>query len=562
MSQRQPLGATYSTADPVSDTAHSLSPTHEEAVIYCRVSSERQAKEGDGARSQEQRCRSYAEAHGYRVVRVFVDDGVSGAITDRPGILAMLRYLSGQAKTIVVIIDDISRIARDVRAHGELRAAIRTAGGRLESPSLRFEESASGEFVEYILAAAAQYGRNGNKEQVLNRMRARLQQGYWTFPAPPGYRYEKHPVHKKWLVPSREARTILGPALDAYSRGRLLTLREVATHLKEQGFFHDRKTVGITVLEKRMARIMEMLALYAGLLEYEPWGIGRVKAQHEPIIAEATLSRIRERQANRAKPLAVPRADSSDLFLLRGFVRCEACGRPLTGSLAKGVHPRYNCYFQGCPAYGKSFSAREFVEPAFQSLLFQLTPKPEFLRQTHMMANEAWENRGGELEKERKKLERERSQANESMQTLVRRLALLTSDSLIPAIEREVAAQEKRVREIEGRLAGLGENAGDYQEAWERVNTYISYPAETWGVGSVSEKRIVQRIVFTRAPTYSKNGGLNTYDLSLPYLISERFKHTKASLVDLTGKSYHLIGAEPDWKEWFDTIIEWSQWVA
>ena len=78
---------------------------------------------------------------------------------------------------------------------------------------------------------------------------------------------------------------------------------------------------------------------------------------------------------------------------------------------------------------------------------------------------------------------------------------------------------------------------------------------------SVSEKRLVQRIVFTKAPTYSKNDGLNTYDLSLPYRTSEDFKHTKEQVVDLTGKSYHLMGSTPNRKAWLDTIIEWSHWL-
>jgi DNA invertase Pin-like site-specific DNA recombinase len=56
---------------------------------------------------------------GYDVDRVFVDEAVSGGITTRPGMQAMLAYLREHVYTqnFVVVIDDISRLARDIKAH-------------------------------------------------------------------------------------------------------------------------------------------------------------------------------------------------------------------------------------------------------------------------------------------------------------------------------------------------------------------------------------------------------------------------------------------------------------
>ncbi|MEM7778513.1 MAG: recombinase family protein, partial [Pseudomonadota bacterium] len=61
------------------------------AVIYCRVSSHKQFKKGDGLGSRETRCREYARYKGYDVADVFVDEGVSGGMIDRPGMQEMLR---------------------------------------------------------------------------------------------------------------------------------------------------------------------------------------------------------------------------------------------------------------------------------------------------------------------------------------------------------------------------------------------------------------------------------------------------------------------------------------
>ncbi len=63
------------------------------ALIYCRVSSERQVNEGHGLESQEHRCRQYALERKYEVLRVFKDEGVSGGLTDRPAMNDLLQFL-------------------------------------------------------------------------------------------------------------------------------------------------------------------------------------------------------------------------------------------------------------------------------------------------------------------------------------------------------------------------------------------------------------------------------------------------------------------------------------
>ena len=97
----------------------------QKAVIYCRVSSARQVREGHGLRSQETRCREYAKHKGYEVIEVFNDEGVSGSLIDRPGMHKLLAFLKAQGNLQpVVLIDDISRLARGLEAHIQLRMAV------------------------------------------------------------------------------------------------------------------------------------------------------------------------------------------------------------------------------------------------------------------------------------------------------------------------------------------------------------------------------------------------------------------------------------------------------
>ena len=129
------------------------------AVIYCRVSGVKQVREGDGLASQEARGRKYATRKGYNVVRVFKDD-MTGKVADRPGMAEMLAYLNVHKNDeMVVIIDDISRLARGLEAHLQLRSDLLAAGGRLESPSIEFGEDSDSQLVENLLASVSQHQR-------------------------------------------------------------------------------------------------------------------------------------------------------------------------------------------------------------------------------------------------------------------------------------------------------------------------------------------------------------------------------------------------------------------
>ena len=165
-----------------------------EAVLYLRVSDPKQVSRGNGLQSQETRAREYAKFNDIPVVQVFRDEGLSGSMRDRPEAQAMLRFLrkAKPGTRYVVIIDEISRLARDYRVHFDLRAAIEDAGALLDSPTTNFKaiRSADSDFVEGIQALGAQHFRQKNAETARNRKWARLKAGYWPYTAPLGYKYQ------------------------------------------------------------------------------------------------------------------------------------------------------------------------------------------------------------------------------------------------------------------------------------------------------------------------------------------------------------------------------------
>src|ERR1019366_9448797 len=93
------------------------------ALIYCRVSSQKQKTEGSGLESQEQRCREYAYSKGYQIEAVFKDSYTGGGdFMNRPAMSLLIGYLDNHKyKQYIIIFDDLKRFARDTEFHLKLR---------------------------------------------------------------------------------------------------------------------------------------------------------------------------------------------------------------------------------------------------------------------------------------------------------------------------------------------------------------------------------------------------------------------------------------------------------
>lgn len=269
------------------------------AVIYARVSDHKQITRGDGLNSQETRCREFAAYKGYEIASVFKDD-MSGKFAARPGMDAMLAFLRRHRKNPhVVIIDDITRLARNLEAHIQLRSEISGAGGILESPSIEFGEDSDSVLVENLLASVSQHQRQKNAEQTRNRMRARLQNGYWPFQAPIGYRYESRSGQGKVLVRDEPIASILQQALEGFACGRFQTQVEVKRFLESNPRFPK----DLNGTEIRNQRVYEMLTrvLYAGYVEHHDWGVSLREGAHDGLIDLRTYQKIQDRLKGTAK---------------------------------------------------------------------------------------------------------------------------------------------------------------------------------------------------------------------------------------------------------------------
>ncbi|WP_072377277.1 recombinase family protein [Hyphomicrobium sp. NDB2Meth4] len=513
-------------------TALNASPA--QAVIYCRVSSQRQMKEGDGLASQETRCREYARHRGYEVVQVFRDEGVSGGMIDRPAVQLLLGFLRKHRTHArhIVIIDDISRLARDVVAHRQLRDSIDDAGGKLESPSIEFGEDSDSILVENLLASVSQHQRQKNAEQVVNRMRARVMSGYWVFANPVGYRYERKPGHGKILVPDEPTASIVREVLEGFATGRFASQMEIKRFLEGKPGFTSRH--GKTV---HLQKIREMLErpTYAGYIDAPQWGIAPLLGKHEPLITYETHLRVLERLKGR--PVGALRKDTREDFPLRGIVACACCGHTMSAGWSKGrngQYPYYFCQAKGCEESRKSIR-KERIEGDFETLLDAIRPDAPLIDAFHELVSEVWAaGRKGQAE-QHQTLKAELTEIERKSSQLMERLIAADNGVLIAAYEAEVRKLQERRIVLQERLASRGEEVIDFNLGYRTALSFIANPRKMWASDHLPSRRLVPKLLFGRGLHYNRKEGYRTGEIAYPFKALQAIRTGKYGLVEGAG---------------------------
>ncbi len=487
------------------------------AIIYCRVSSHSQVKHGHGLESQESRCRKYAEAQGYNVEAVFPDDVSGGGdFMNRPGMVALLSFLSAQPeKNYVIIFDDLKRFARDTEFHRKLRRELTARGAVPECLNFKFEDTPEGEFIETIMAAQGELERKQNRRQVIQKMHARVENGYWVFHAPLGYKYEKVAGHGKLLVRDEPNASILQEALMGFASGRFETQSEVKRFLERQPTFPKCFPNG----EIRIWRVTRWLTnvLYAGYAEVPKWKIARRRGHHDGLISLQDFEKIQGRLQDTAK--APSRVDLNADFPLRGFVLCGDCCSPLTAGWSKGKYKRYAyylCQSKGCESYRKSIPKNK-IEGEFLDVLKTLKPSAPMAGLIRAMFKKAWDMRREQGKGFVASIQKELRQIEAQTGKLLDRIAETTQPSLVPAYEGRLAGMENQRLVLQEKLTSVGKPQERFEDMFELSMRFLSNPCKIWESGRLDLRRLVLRMAFHDRLEFCRNTGYRTLKTTIPF---------------------------------------------
>jgi len=494
------------------------------ALIYCRVSSDRQARDGNGLESQEQRCTSFAEHNGYIVEKeaIFKDASSGGGeYTSRPKQVELLNYIDKHPhKNFVVVIDDISRLARDVQAHFKFRFQLTQRGVEVVSPNFNFEDSPEGELVEGMMAMVSQYHRKGNTRQVVQKQKARLMQGLWPFPRIKAYKMIPNPEYGKILTAQYPEAQYLKEALEGFAMGIFLRKIDACKFLVEKGYWKTQRP------EKYIDKFKDIAknVINAGFIEYPEWEVPRIKGKHEGIISLETFELLQKRLKKEDSGQRM-RTDVTKDFWARGLVCCDDCGEHITAgwSTSRGKRfPYYKCQNHGCISYGKSIP-RSKIESALENILKRSGLKDEVTPLVKTMFNRVWNDEVSKYEQAELSFSQQKKKLEEKIKDLSNLVVSSKSDLLKKTYETQLEKTAKEMEEMESNSSAKLDLSIPYGNALNKAVGLLKSPYSTWIKFDIHEQHRLFYFIFEEKLPYNRISGYRTDKIPSAIRLFEEF---------------------------------------
>lgn len=510
-----------------------MSEVKQKALLYCRVSDPKQKTDGHGLESQEHRCRQYAQQNNWEVEKVFLDDVTGGGdFLKRPAMNELIDHLRRNSKTdYFVVFDDIKRFSRDVYFYWSLIFELEKYNATPKSPNFVFENTPEGRFQQSITVAAGEYERESNKRQIFQKMRARLESGYYVFGPPAGYKYKKSKAHGKILRRHEPMASVVAEAMEGFASGRFQTKQEVKYFLESAPAFP--KTASGKIGNSAVHRILTN-PLYAGYVGHKPWGVELCKGQHKGLISYETFCKVQERLSGRAH--APARKDINKEFPLRGAVACE-CGNLLTSCFSKGRnkhYPYYLCQNRDCTHYGLSIK-REVLEGEFETLLKTLVPSKGLFTAARNMFKNLWDHQARLHHTKKEMLGRERLGIDHKIEKTLDRIIEADSPRVAKGLEQRIEKLEDKKRLLAEKIANVGRPLRPFDAMYRTAMMLLENPLKIWTLGRFEEKRAVIKLAFADRLIYVRNEGYRTPEFSLPFKMLGVFFAPKEAMVEVAG---------------------------
>lgn len=252
------------------------------AALYCRVSTEDQAKEGFSLSAQKERLKAYCKAKGWPVVNSYIDDGYSGRYSDRP---AYQKMFEDKDTWDILVVMKMDRIHRNSKNFTLMMENLNAWDKEFTSMQESFDTTtAMGRFVMDIIQRIAQLESEQIGERVYVGMEQKAKQGVGIlgFNIPYGFDNEGDN-----LVINNEEADIVLYMYTCYGEGD--TLRDISAKLKELEIRtkkgHDRWD------PKTIQRILSN-PIYIGYLHWENIFY---RGGFDPIVSEELFIKIHDR---------------------------------------------------------------------------------------------------------------------------------------------------------------------------------------------------------------------------------------------------------------------------
>lgn len=325
------------------------------ALLYVRVSSKEQEKEGYSLDAQEKLGRDYAQRHNLEIVRMW-KVAESAWKRDRVEFNQLIEHSKRHPEIEHIIFDITDRMTRNdfdkLKIYTLIEDFSKTIHFSRTNKTINKDSGSDDEFMFDIEVAVAKKMSNDISRKARMGMLEKAEQGEYPSAAPIGYINNKH-THTIGIDPVRAhfVRTaFLEMATGNYS------LSKLADKLYSDGL---RSRNDLKVIKPTLGKILNNPFYYGSFL----WKGKLYPGVHESIITKQQFDRVQNVLSGRGFSYQA----NKNGFAFNNLAKCGECGCKVLGGMKKGKYVYYHCTF----SKGRHKNENSYVREDRMAMLFE-----------------------------------------------------------------------------------------------------------------------------------------------------------------------------------------------
>jgi len=486
------------------------------AAIYCRVSTEEQAKEGFSIAAQKKTLLYFCEMKKWSIANIYVDEGVSGKSTKRPAFLQMIED-AASGYFDVILVWKINRFSRKNSDLLNTVEYLRKYGVNLISYSEQFDASTpSGKLLLSMLGSIGEFERDTLVENIRAGMKERAEQGLFNGGRVLGY----DTVDGKLVINEKEATTVRR-IFDLYLKGNGYS--DICRILREE----NKTTKNNCQFQINSIKRILKNPIYAGYITYNKSTkiINKVikndnfictPGSHDKIIPESTFQKVQEIMDSKKQSYC-----NHNSYILTPVLKCPYCGGKMTGHTGNrkkdGSHYRYYicCKYKthssnACDAF---YINAEKIESEVIDSICSLILKENIIEDIYKYIRSSHRNTEYYCE-----IENLKKELSHKKKTLDKYMNLFESNSLneklfeqrLMDLNTSINIIEKRIQTASNKLQSM-----ECDISYERIYGLIKdFKSIFLHMNNKDKKKIISSIVKQVQVSPGKNKAIITYNFS------------------------------------------------
>ena len=350
-----------------------------DTVIYARVSSKEQEREGYSIDAQLRLLREYAQKNEFTILHEFVEVETAKK-TGRPQLANLLEFIRNTPDCRTLLVEKTDRLYRNLKdwvTLDDLQIDIHfVKEGTVIGPNAKSSEK----LLHGIKVVIAKNYIENLAEEALKGMNEKAISGGWPAKAPWGYRNNRE-LHT--IEPDPDEVEAVQWLFRMYAEGEW-SIKQVIRMFYDCGYSYrsNRRKLHPATLH----RILQN-PIYIGEIH---WNGLMFKGSHPAIIDDTTWMKVQKALTDKGKI-----KKSKHRFAYKGLMTCGHCGATITAELQKGKYTYYRCSQGHGECKENGYVKDEVLDKAFLKALRALHISDEMaklvmagIKQVHQAEND------------------------------------------------------------------------------------------------------------------------------------------------------------------------------